>query len=75
LWRCGDGLFFGVPPLAGDALLKKLLSHFSKWRCTPFAAYFRRIMEYVVLTSELAFHGWKSPEIAKGEIWTVWRML
>jgi hypothetical protein len=24
--------------------------------------------------SELPFHGWKSPEIAWGEIWTVWRM-
>jgi hypothetical protein len=24
LWRCGDGLFFEVPPLASDALLTKL---------------------------------------------------
>jgi hypothetical protein len=24
LWRCGDGLFFEVPPLAGDALLTTL---------------------------------------------------
>jgi hypothetical protein len=24
LWRCGDGLFFEVPPLASDALLKTL---------------------------------------------------
>jgi hypothetical protein len=24
LWRCGDGLFFQVPPLASDALLIKL---------------------------------------------------
>jgi hypothetical protein len=24
LWRCGDGLFFEVPPLANDALLKTL---------------------------------------------------
>jgi hypothetical protein len=24
LWRCGDGLFFEVPPLESDALLKKL---------------------------------------------------
>jgi hypothetical protein len=24
------------------------------------------------LTSELPFHGWKSPEIKWGEIWTVW---
>jgi len=25
------------------------------------------------LDLELPFHGWKSPEIAWGEIWTVWR--
>jgi hypothetical protein len=24
LWRCGDGLFFKVPPLASDALLTTL---------------------------------------------------
>jgi hypothetical protein len=24
LWRCGDGLFFEVPPLASDALLRTL---------------------------------------------------
>jgi hypothetical protein len=24
LWRCGDGLFFEVPPLASDALLTML---------------------------------------------------
>jgi hypothetical protein len=24
LWRCGDGLFFEVPPLASDALLTTL---------------------------------------------------
>jgi hypothetical protein len=26
LWRCGDGLFFEVPPLASDALLTTLYS-------------------------------------------------
>jgi hypothetical protein len=26
------------------------------------------------LASELPFHDWKSPEIAWGEIWTVWQM-
>jgi hypothetical protein len=25
------------------------------------------------LSSELPFHGWENPEIACGEIWTVWR--
>jgi hypothetical protein len=24
MWRCGDGLFFQVPPLASDALLTTL---------------------------------------------------
>jgi hypothetical protein len=24
LWRCGDGLFFEVPPLESDALLAKI---------------------------------------------------
>jgi hypothetical protein len=27
LWRCGDGLFFEVPPLASDALLTTLHPH------------------------------------------------
>jgi hypothetical protein len=39
-------------------------THFSKTCCRPFAASFRRIVEQAVLTSELPFHGWKSPEIA-----------
>jgi hypothetical protein len=26
LWRCGDGLFFGVPPLESDAFLTTLHS-------------------------------------------------
>jgi hypothetical protein len=42
-------------------------THFSKTRCRP-------LITSKFLTSELPFHGWKSPEIAWGEIWTVWRM-
>jgi hypothetical protein len=38
--------------------------HFSKMCCRLFAASFRRIAEQVVLTLELPFYGWKSPEIA-----------
>jgi hypothetical protein len=60
LWRCGDGLFFEVPPLASDELLTTL-HPLSKTCCRPFAASFRRIVEQAVLTSELPFHGWKSP--------------
>jgi hypothetical protein len=58
LWRCGDGLFFEAPPLASDALLTTL---------HPVLESFRRIVER-------RFHGWKSPEIARGKIWIVWRM-
>jgi hypothetical protein len=39
-------------------------THFSKTCCRTFAASFGRIVEQEVLTSELPFHGWKSPEIA-----------
>jgi hypothetical protein len=49
LWRCGDGLFFEIPPLASDAILQRS-THFSKTCCRPFAAVFRRIVEQVVLS-------------------------
>jgi hypothetical protein len=39
-------------------------THFSKTCCRPLAANFRRIVEQTVLTSELHYHGWKSPEVA-----------
>jgi hypothetical protein len=42
-------------------------TYFSKTCCRLFIA-------SKFLASELAFHGWKNPEIAWGEIWTVWRM-
>jgi hypothetical protein len=42
-------------------------THFSKTCCRP-------LITSKFLASELPFHGWKSPEIAWGEIWTVWRM-
>jgi hypothetical protein len=42
-------------------------THFSKTRCRP-------LITSKFLAQELPFHGWKSPEIAWGEIWTVWRM-
>jgi hypothetical protein len=54
LWRCGDGLFFEVPPLANDALLT-----------TP-----HPLLENVLQTFDhFEISGWKSPEIAWGEIW------
>jgi hypothetical protein len=42
-------------------------THFSKTCCKP-------LITSKFLASELPFHGWKSPEIAWGETWTVWRM-
>jgi hypothetical protein len=58
LWRCGDGLFFEVPPLASDALLTRS-TNFSKTCC-------RSLVTSTFLASE---HGMKNPEIAWGEIW------
>jgi hypothetical protein len=69
-WRCGDGLFFKVPPLASDAILTKLhplLRNMLQTVC-------HKLQEDSgtgdFLASKLPFHGWKSPEIAWGEIWT-----
>jgi hypothetical protein len=41
-------------------------THFSKTCCRP-------LITSKCLASELPFHGWESPEIAWGEIWTLWR--
>jgi hypothetical protein len=44
-------------------------------RSTHFSKTCRRpLISSKFLASELPFHGWKSPEIALGAIWTVWRM-
>jgi hypothetical protein len=43
-------------------------THFLKMCSRLFTTSFRRIVEHVVLTS---WYGWKGPEIARGEIWTV----
>jgi hypothetical protein len=63
LWRCGDGLFFEVPPLESDTLLTTLHPFLENVLQTVISSKF--------LALELPFHGWKSPEIACGEIWTV----
>jgi hypothetical protein len=42
-------------------------THFSKTCC-------RQLITSKFLALELPFHGWKSPEIAWDEMWTVWRM-
>jgi hypothetical protein len=71
LWRCGDGLFFEVPPLASDALLTTLHPLLENMLQTAS----RKIQENSgtggFLTLELRFHGWKRREIAWGEIWSL----
>jgi hypothetical protein len=64
LWRCGDGLFSEVPPLASDALLTMLHPLLENMLQT--------IDCFEFLALELPFHGWKSPVIEWGEIWTIW---
>jgi hypothetical protein len=61
-WRCGDGLFFEYLPWQAMRFLQRS-THFSKTLITS-----------KFLASELLFHGWNSPEIAWGDIWTVWQM-
>jgi hypothetical protein len=82
LWRCGDGLFFEAPVLASDALLTTLhplLKNVLQTVCCKLQkdtgiGSFGLSITSKFLALELPFHGWKSPEIAWGEIWTVWRM-
>jgi hypothetical protein len=54
LWKCGDGLFFDVPPLASDALLTtlhQLLENVLQTVCESF----RRIVEQAGLTFHIRF--------------------
>jgi hypothetical protein len=54
-WRCGDGLFFKVSPLASGACL------------TALHLLLENVLQTVITSKfalELPFHGWKSPEIA-----------
>jgi hypothetical protein len=59
LWRCGDGLFSEVPPLASNALITSL----------------HPLLKNVLLTVNhfktsclgTPFHGWKSSEITWGQ--------
>jgi len=60
LWRCGDDLFFEVPPLTNDTLLTTLHPLLENV-CRP-------LITSKVLASELPLHGLKSPEIAWGRI-------
>jgi hypothetical protein len=49
LCRCGDGLFFEMPPSASDAVLTTL--HPPLGNVLQTAASFRKIVEHAVLTS------------------------
>jgi hypothetical protein len=60
LWKCGDGLFFEVPPLASDALLTTLY---------PLLENVLQTVDYFDISCpEIPFHGWKNSEISWGEI-------
>jgi hypothetical protein len=60
LWRCGDGLFFEVPPLESDALLKTL---------HPFLENVLQIVDHFEISCFRAPYSWsEKSEIAWGEI-------
>jgi hypothetical protein len=67
LWKCGDGLFFEIPPLASDALLTTLhplLENVLQTVC-------RKLQDDSGTGSfdlGAPFYGWKSPKIAWVEI-------
>jgi hypothetical protein len=60
LLRCGDGLFFEVPPLASSI-------HLSKTCCRPFAASFRRIVEQAVSCLGAPFSWLEKPRNRMGQ--------
>jgi hypothetical protein len=55
-----------VPPLASDALLTTLHPLLENMLQT--------VDRFEISCLGAPFHGWKSTEMAWGEIWTVWRM-
>jgi hypothetical protein len=61
---CGGAVTVSFPKYLGWRAMHFLqrYPHFSKTCCRP-------LMTSKFLASELHFHGWKSPEIAWGEIW------
>jgi hypothetical protein len=65
-WRCGEVSFSKSLPWQAMHFIQ-CSTHFSKTCCRP-------LITSKFLASELPFHGWKRPEIAWDEIWTVCRM-
>jgi hypothetical protein len=65
-----DGLCFEVPPLARDALFTMLHPLLKNVLQTVYHKLQKDSGKGSFHASELPFHGWKSPEIAWGEIWT-----
>jgi hypothetical protein len=71
MWRCGDGLFFEVPPLESDTLLTtlhSLLENVLQTVCRKVqedsgTGGFDLLINSKFLASELPIHGGKSPEI------------
>jgi hypothetical protein len=66
MWRCGDGLFLEVSPLASDALLTTL---------HPFLENVLQTVDHFEISCLGAPFSWlENTEISWGEIWTVWWM-
>jgi hypothetical protein len=74
LWTCDDGLFFEIPPLASDFLVTTSHPFLENVLQTLCSKLLKDSGTGDFLASELPFRGWKSPQTAWGEIWTVWRM-
>jgi hypothetical protein len=66
LWRCGDGLFFEVSPLASDALIATLHPLLENVLQT--------VYHFEISCLEAPFSWLEKSEISWGEIWTVWLM-
>jgi hypothetical protein len=76
-----DSPYYSESELCGGAVTVSF-SKYLPWqavhflqRSIPFSeTCCRPLIPWKFLVWELPFDGWKSPEIAWGEIWTVWRM-
>jgi hypothetical protein len=76
-----DSPYYSKSELCGGAVMVSF-SKYLPWQAMHFlqcSIHFSKTCCRLLITSkflilQLPFHGWKSPEIAWGEIWTVWQM-
>jgi hypothetical protein len=66
LWRCSDGLFFQVPPLASDALLTTLHPLFEKVLQTN--------DHFKISCLGAPFSWFEKPRNCMGQVCTIWQM-